>query len=221
MGEGIQQFGSSDKGGLLANVSLREGVMSNLFDDIQSMSQQEIEEADGLQRFKKAVADICPFLPGESFDLYCLRVSLNLKPGQRAMLAVRLRDISKEITKEKQAKKDAWIALARRSFRPARPAPCQVCGKYRDLAQAHHLVPLALQYDRGFRRIDHDHVWLCPTHHAAIHALIGRTDDAHTDEDLQKRGRRALDGIVDMELEELDVLLDLLGMAGWGMAPRS
>jgi hypothetical protein len=37
------------------------------------------------------------------------------------------------------------------------------------------LVPLAVQFDRGATEANHEHKWLCPTHHAAIHVLIGQS----------------------------------------------
>jgi hypothetical protein len=40
------------------------------------------------------------------------------------------------------------------------------------LAHAHHLFPLAMQFDCGVERPVHEHSWLCPTHHAAIHVKL-------------------------------------------------
>lgn len=65
-----------------------------------------------------------------------------------------------------------WIALARSTFKPPKPKPCAVCDRYASLAQAHHLVPLSMQAERRPEYVCHDHLWLCPTHHAAVHVLI-------------------------------------------------
>ena len=69
----------------------------------------------------------------------------------------------------------AWIAAARYSFRPGSPEPCKVCSRYLGLAEAHHIFPLASQYQLhgGARPPVHDAVWLCPTHHAAADRLFG------------------------------------------------
>jgi hypothetical protein len=68
--------------------------------------------------------------------------------------------------------RDEWMAAARASFVPSKRKPCEVCGKYESLAHAHHIRPLAYQWTDGAETPDHAHVWLCPTHHAAIHALL-------------------------------------------------
>lgn len=70
--------------------------------------------------------------------------------------------------------KSAFIALARATFVPSKRCACKVCGKYKSLTQAHHVTPLAIQYDIGATKPNHDHVWLCPTHHAAVHILLGQ-----------------------------------------------
>lgn len=73
---------------------------------------------------------------------------------------------------QRQEEKTRWIATARALFQPAERRPCTVCGRHREIAQAHHVVPLASQFDRGFKAADHAHVWLCPNHHAIIHRLL-------------------------------------------------
>lgn len=62
-----------------------------------------------------------------------------------------------------------WLREARASFSPGHRQPCEVCGKYRSLAHAHHIVPLAMQ---GGGIPNHSFAWLCPTHHAAVHLFI-------------------------------------------------
>jgi hypothetical protein len=72
--------------------------------------------------------------------------------------------------------KKAWIALARRCFQPSDRQPCIICCKFRVLAEAHHVIPLEAQYDRGFTEPDHRHVWLCPNHHQLLHVYIAGSD---------------------------------------------
>lgn len=68
--------------------------------------------------------------------------------------------------------RDIWIAAARLYFVASERTECFVCGKFKSISQAHHVIPLAEQYDRGFSVPDNEHVWLCPNHHAIIHAFI-------------------------------------------------
>ena len=60
------------------------------------------------------------------------------------------------VKEEKREEKNNWIAAARRDFLPSFRGPCVVCGKHRSISHAHHIVPLASQFDRGFlsRTID-------------------------------------------------------------------
>ncbi len=69
---------------------------------------------------------------------------------------------------------DEWVFHARASFAPSARRACAVCGKYASLTQAHHVVPLAFQARASRMVVNHEHEWLCPTHHAAVHVLIGR-----------------------------------------------
>jgi hypothetical protein len=68
--------------------------------------------------------------------------------------------------------RDAWIAASRRIFSPGDRQPCYVCEKFKSIAQAHHVVPLTAQYDRGFKYPDQERVWLCPNHHTMVHLYI-------------------------------------------------
>lgn len=72
----------------------------------------------------------------------------------------------------------SWLRIARATFSPGEPQDCAICGKYQSVAHAHHVYPLAWQLkDTGinlddpsaYLMPDHDHVWLCPTHHALVH----------------------------------------------------
>jgi len=73
-----------------------------------------------------------------------------------------------------RADKETFVALGRASFAPSQREVCRVCGRFQSLTHAHHVVPLTMQFDRGFEQPEHNHVWLCPTHHAAVHILIGQ-----------------------------------------------
>lgn len=70
--------------------------------------------------------------------------------------------------------RDEWISQARLSFLPSERKPCVVCGRFASIAQAHHIFPLAAQWRFGVRSPIHDHEWLCPNHHVAVHILIGQ-----------------------------------------------
>lgn len=172
-----------------------------------------------MKRLSARVAALLPVVAGDTMEAYAARVAALSRsaPVAYARIVKVARAIEDEMIRERRAEKDAWILAARRAFRPSVPAPCLVCGKYRNLAQAHHLVPLASQFERGFVFPDHDHVWLCPTHHVAIHALLADSESEPTEAALRARGRRASGAIAEMELEEIDVLLDLVAMSGWGL----
>jgi hypothetical protein len=83
-----------------------------------------------------------------------------------------------------------------------------VCGKFKSITQAHHLVPLGEQFDRKFEAVSHEHEFLCPNHHTMLHLWI--------DHDISeaRRGRRAAPTIEDMSDEELQRMLDLAGRSG-------
>lgn len=68
--------------------------------------------------------------------------------------------------------RDAWIAVSRRIFSSGDRQPCYVCEKFKSIAQAHHVIPLTAQYDRGFKYPDQECVWLCPNHHTMVHLYI-------------------------------------------------
>lgn len=87
-----------------------------------------------------------------------------------------------------------WIREARAAFAPGPRQPCEVCGRYRSLAQAHHIVPLACQVGP---EPSHDHVWLCPTHHAAVHLLIAQSLSSR-----ERAGRWQIEMICEMEADE-------------------
>lgn len=96
-----------------------------------------------------------------------------------------------------------WMAMARRKFRPGKRQPCEFCGMFRSISEAHHIEPLSNQFDRhgGECRPNQKYVWLCPNHHAVADALSGR---AQKDED---RGKRAADALDDLTPRERDDFL--------------
>lgn len=65
-----------------------------------------------------------------------------------------------------------WLNKARSQFKPGPPQPCCICGRYKEIAQAHHVYPLSLQFTRGVPAPVQEHLWVCPNHHKLIHARI-------------------------------------------------
>lgn len=101
-----------------------------------------------------------------------------------------------------------WVWHARSSFRPSDRQTCEVCGKYKSLTQAHHVIPLSAQAAKGRMSINHKHVWLCPTHHAAVHVLI---EQAGSGRDLA--GKACLNVLAELDVEEIRPLLALVNKA--------
>lgn len=69
--------------------------------------------------------------------------------------------------------KKAFLKLARDTFSASARRPCWICGKFKNLTQAHHIFPLSHQWRLGVSLPIGDHEWLCPNHHVAMHILIG------------------------------------------------
>ncbi len=69
-------------------------------------------------------------------------------------------------------------SIIRGSFKPSNRQNCLVCGKYIEITAAHHIIPLKNQKD--FDTIDHDYVWLCPTHHKLVHLAIDEKEFSET-----------------------------------------
>ena len=89
--------------------------------------------------------------------------------GRRALIAAALVEGLRAERRSKKTAIRAWVACARKGFTAGCQKPCDVCHRYRDVAHAHHLVPLWWQAKCGFDAPVHSFVWLCPTHHAAVH----------------------------------------------------
>lgn len=158
-----------------------------------------------MRRLAPRVADLLPVQENETFDAYSARVRAEPVEGARALIAAAWLDVSKEIAADQQAVKAEWISNARRSFVPGARQNCIICGKYRYLSHAHHVYPLAEQYDQGVRIPDQRHVWLCPNHHAMVHLLLDGEPDRQT------LGRKAANAIEDLDKDELRKVMSLLG----------
>lgn len=110
--------------------------------------------------------------------------------------------------------REAWIATARQIFDPGEREECWVCGKFKSIAQAHHVIPLNLQYDRGFAVPDDEFVWLCPNHHAIAHAFIVHDNRSFKPADFRRRDRRRAPIHRDISETELEKIFDLMQRAG-------
>lgn len=121
-----------------------------------------------------------------------------------------------EILKERKQilsfRKKEWITHARQSFEPMNRAPCVVCNKYAAFTQAHHVVPLSIQYDLGYTEPDQAHQWLCPTHHVVAHMLINATESSLPDDKKDALIEKILDGV---ENEDRQGVLDVLFSFQW------
>lgn len=92
-----------------------------------------------------------------------------MTPSQRACIAVKLLPHIEKEKKRRRHAKSQWIVSARKNFAPGDKQPCQVCGMYAEIAHAHHVLPLDIQYKIRINQPLHEHVWLCPNHHAMVH----------------------------------------------------
>jgi hypothetical protein len=156
------------------------------------------------ERLKCDVQSIFPFAEGESYQNWFVRAHQQ-HHGRRAVLAARMWAIDREMRGERASSKRAWIASARLLFEP-RPREARfVCGKFKSITQAHHLVPLAKQFDRGLETASHAHEFLCPNHHAILHLWI---DGDISIERRQRRGAPTLDDLDDHEYQRM---MDLMG----------
>jgi hypothetical protein len=103
--------------------------------------------------------------------------------------------------KEMIDKKKKWIATSRLSFSPGARQYCYVCKKYKSVAHAHHTTPLCIQFDMGLQEPDHNHVWLCPTHHSIVHIIINDNGDS---------------AYIDMDRDEMVLVFDVVYMCQGG-----
>ena len=143
-------------------------------------------------------------------EVMAIRSAAMAQPDEWASeIVVRAERRAGELLIAERAAKDSFIKLGRASFRPSPRSACVVCGKFKSLTHAHHLVPLSLQHARGFAVASDSHVWLCPTHHSAVHVFIGQS--------LAKDARASgacLAVITDMaDADELAQVMDIAGAA--------
>ena len=120
--------------------------------------------------------------------------------------------VKKDQRKQRQSGKDKWVAAARASFMPSDREACYICRQHLGITHAHHVIPLADQYERGFKQPDHAHAWLCPNHHAIIHLFL--SDSSLT---AGENFGGLLAGFIHDELKALHELLIKSG----GVTPRS
>jgi len=106
-------------------------------------------------------------------------------------------------------RKSVWVNIARKTFAPSRRECCAVCKRFKSLTHAHHLIPLSIQFDRGFDIPDTNHVWLCPNHHAAVHVLIAHNHR----KDPSKPTRACVRLVNEMPLDDLRAVLDISAKA--------
>lgn len=131
----------------------------------------------------------------------------------------RIFDLHERVQLRKTAgdtERQIWIAAARRIFVPGDREPCWVCGKFKSIAQAHHVVPLTAQYDRGFEVPDGEYLWLCPNHHAMAHMFIpddGRSLERRT---MRARTDRAAPLHQDLSEPEFEKILEIMRRSARG-----
>lgn len=121
---------------------------------------------------KRHAREILPVRDGESFDDYRARMTHALTPSQRAMLAAEACAEARKAYKSRVAQRRLWVAAARLGFDPGPRQPCAICAQYESITEAHHVYPLAFQFDAGETHPIQESCWLCPTHHRLMHEFI-------------------------------------------------
>jgi len=126
----------------------------------------------------------------------------HLNSSQLAFVALEVQKALAEEAKQRQLKKNEWIAQARKSFILGVRDNCYVCGGYKGVAEAHHTVPLYWQYDAGIGTPIQHSIWLCPTHHKITHicgeSMLTANMPIYCDASLTERD--AIDGVVSIWL---------------------
>lgn len=110
--------------------------------------------------------------------------------------------------------RDAWVVAARQLFAPGEREACHICGKFKGISQAHHVVPLTAQYDRGFEYPDQEFVWLCPNHHAIVHLFIPADGRSMALPAMRARGKTTSALHIDVTDNEFDQLMELVRRSG-------
>lgn len=106
--------------------------------------------------------------------------------------------------------REAWIAASRRIYSPGDRQPCYVCGKFRSITQAHHVIPLTAQYDRGFKLPDQESVWLCPNHHTMVHLCIPTGERSMTVPSIRARSETTSALNEDLTEDEFSKMMELM-----------
>lgn len=126
---------------------------------------------------------------------------------------LRLIEIEDLLAERKAAgpqERDIWITASRRIFSPGPREPCCICEKFKSISQAHHIVPLATQYDRGFKYPDQEYVWLCPNHHVMVHLYIPDVERSLQRAAMRARSRTTMVVSDDLSPEEFDRMMELM-----------
>ncbi|MGC2775138.1 MAG: hypothetical protein WA418_05795 [Bradyrhizobium sp.] len=125
----------------------------------------------------------------------------------------RLFKIHELIERRKQAnplEREIWIKVARQYFETCERQHCHICGKFKGITQAHHVIPLSVQYDRGFRSPNQEFVWLCPNHHVMVHLYILGDSPSLKTSALRARGKTTSDLNEDLSEDEFNRLLEVM-----------
>ena len=115
--------------------------------------------------------------------------------------------------REPALERDVWVLAARKLFDPGEREPCCICGCFKGISQAHHVIPLTMQYDRGFKYPDQEFSWLCPNHHAMVHLFIINGNRSITRAAFRARGRTTSAVLPDLSEGELNKIFELVRMA--------
>ncbi len=103
------------------------------------------------------------------------RYGAPLSPERNSAIKILHQIWSTEWIEETKKRKAEWLAAARAEFKSIEKKwrPCDVCKQHINFVQAHHRVPLSIQFELGLEEPVHDHDWLCPVHHRIVHIFIG------------------------------------------------
>jgi hypothetical protein len=138
---------------------------------------------DGRERFNICEAPKFSILrsPWDAIKYVLLRHTRYGKPNSKtriAALKVLHRIVDDKYVQQQQEARSKWKKSARRWFKdihqPTEKMPCAVCNKHAAFVHAHHLLPLAIQFELGIEseEADHSFEWLCPVHHKYVHMMI-------------------------------------------------
>lgn len=81
--------------------------------------------------------------PSTTYEQYRARLTEILTPSQRAMIAARMVEESKQLGRARLARRQIWVAAARLALDPGPRCPCAICLQYGSVTGAHHIYPLS------------------------------------------------------------------------------